>query len=246
MSAASPLASPASLAADSVAPYRAISRSAVMAIVAACLALPIAILTVVSANSGYGGDVINLGAWTAIISLFAVVFGLLGLLTIRRYPLEYTGKNLARTALLMGIVQLVLGASLASYTYATEVPDGYSRVWFYELRPDPENPLPLPISQRAIDLNEKPIFIKGYIHPGVAGTGKVDHFILVPDMGTCCFGGQPKPWDMIEVHVKDRDDRVAYSTRTMKLMGKFEISPNPGKTLGLTDVWYHMEVDDVK
>lgn len=232
---------------DHIAPYRAVSRSAVMGLVVACIALPLAVLTMVSAQSGYGGDAINLGTWTAMLSVFAVVLGGAGLLTIRRYPTEYTGKNLARAGLLMGLAQFALGVSLASYTYATEVPEGYTRVGFWELRPDPEEPLGLPISERAAKLNEQPIFIKGYIHPGVSGSGKVDHFILVPDMGTCCFGGQPDPWDMIEVFIKDKDQRVAYSTRTMKLAGQFAVAPTNRKAPGgLTDVWYHMQVDVVK
>lgn len=246
MATAAEFAAPPSKAADYIAPYRAISRSAVLSLVAACVALPVAVLTVVSAQSGFGGDAVSLGFWTATISVFAIVFGCVGLATIRRYPAEYTGKTLGRLGLALGLVQLVVGAALASYTYATEVPEGYERVGFWELRPDPEQPLPLPISQRAVELNEKPIFIKGYIHPGVASMGRVDHFILVPDMGTCCFGGQPKAWDMVEIRIKDKSDRVAYSTKRIKLAGSFVVQPTQGQSLGLSDVWYHMQVDHVR
>ena len=233
-------------AADAIAPYRAVSRSAVLSLAIAALGVPMAGLTLVSAQSGYGGDAVSLGFWTAALSVFAVVLGWAGLVTIRRYPLEYTGRSLARLGMFLGIGQFVVGSALASYTYATEVPEGYVRVGFWELRPDPEVPLPAPVSERAVELHEKQIFIKGYIHPGVAGTGPVDHFILVPDMGTCCFGGQPKPWDMIEVKIKDKADRVVYSTKNVKLAGSFAIEPTRGKALGLTDVWYHMQVDQVK
>ena len=82
--------------------------------------------------------------------------------------------------------------------------------------------------------------------PGVASMGKVNHFILVPDMGTCCFGGQPKPTDMIEVFVPDGKDRVAYSPRRIKLAGTFYLADVPTKSLGLNNVWYHMEIDQVK
>jgi hypothetical protein len=226
-------------------PYRAVSRSAVLSLVLALVALPIAVLTVVAARFHYG-DAVSLGFWTAIISIVAVALGGTGLLGIRRYPSEYTGKILAQIGLVLGIVQFAAGVGLSSYTYATEVPEGYTRVGFWELRPDPEQPLPVPISKKAIEITGKPIFIKGYMHPGVASMGKVTHFILVPDMGTCCFGGQPKPYDMIEVRISDKAQGVAYSTQKMKLAGTFAVSLSPSQSLGLQDVWYHMQVDQVR
>jgi hypothetical protein len=84
------------------------------------------------------------------------------------------------------------------------------------------------------------------MHPGVASMGKVNHFILVPDMGTCCFGGQPKPTDMIEVFIPEGKERVAYSPRRIKLAGTFLLADRPIQSLGLNNVWYHMEVDKVQ
>jgi hypothetical protein len=65
-------------------------------------------------------------------------------------------------------------------------------------------------------------------------------------MGTCCFGGQPKPTDMIEVFVPEGKQRVAYSPRRIKLAGTFMLADRPIQSLGLNGVWYHMEVDQVK
>jgi hypothetical protein len=231
---------------EAIHPYRAISRSAVLALLFALIAAPFAVLTLLSLYPKYGGDGVALGFWTAAVSVFAVALGCAGLASIRRYPNEYTGKWLALIGLALGLVQTTAGISAASYTYMTEVPEGYTRVGFWELRPDPEQPLGVPISQKAIDLHEKQIFIKGYMHPGVASGGRVNHFILVPDMGTCCFGGQPKPYDMIEVFIPDKTSRVAYSTRKIKLAGDFVVGQSRGKTLGLNDVWYHMQVDQVR
>ena len=226
-------------------PYRAVSRSAVLSLVLALVALPISILTVTAARYSYG-DAVSLGFWTAIIAIFSAVLGWVGLRSIRRFPNEYTGKILAQIGLVLGMIQFAAGVGLSTYTYATEVPEGYTRVGFWELRPDPEHPLPAPISQKAIDIAGKPIFIKGYMHPGVSSNGKVTHFILVPDMGTCCFGGQPKPYDMIEIRIPDQKQGVAYSTQKLKLAGTFAVGLAPGQSLGLQDVWYHMEVDQVR
>jgi len=229
---------------DDVAPYRAICRSAVISAVLAAISLPLVVLAVVSMRFQVG-DAVPLGFLGALLAAVAFVMGIVGARTVRRYPTEYTGARLARTGIVGGLVLAVVGAASASVTYRTEVPDGYSRVGFWELQPDPEEP-DLPIAPKAIELTGKPIFIKGYMHPGVASMGRVDHFILVPDMGTCCFGGQPKPTDMIEVFIPEGKERVAYSPRRIKLAGTFLLADRPIKSLGLNNVWYHLEADRVQ
>ena len=190
-------------------------------------------------------DTVWLGSWGAFFAAIAGVLGFFGARTVRRYPAEYTGGQLAKMGLIGGILLAITGSASATYTYSHEVPEGYSRVGFWELKPDPEQP-ELPIAPKAIQLTGKPIFIKGYMHPGVASMGKVDHFILVPDMGTCCFGGQPKPTDMIEVFIPEGKDRVSYSRHQLKLTGTFLLADRPIQSLGLNNVWYHMEADRVQ
>jgi hypothetical protein len=141
---------------------------------------------------------------------------------------------------------LAAGSGVASFTHATEVPDGYARVGFWELQPDPEDPDRLPIGRKALEISGQKVFIKGYMHPGVASMGRVNHFILVPDMGTCCFGGQPKATDMIEVFVPDGKPRVAYAPRRIKLAGTFMLADRPVESLGLAGVWYHLQADQVQ
>ena len=88
-----------------------------------------------------------------------------------------------------------------TYIYLTEVPEGYTRVHFYELQQEaggPDQP-----TEKAFEIDGQPIFLKGYIHPS-SGSGLLKRFILVPDLGTCCFGGQPKSSDMIEVDARRR------------------------------------------
>jgi Protein of unknown function (DUF3299) len=227
-----------------LAPYRAISRSAVVSAVMFGLSLPLVVLALVSMRFQVG-DAVPLGMLGALFAGFAVVLGISGARTVRRYPSEYTGGRLARTGLFGGLVLLFAGTAIASVTYNTEVPEGYKRVGFWELQPDPDEPT-LPFSPKAFELSGTQIFIKGYMHPGVASSGKVDHFILVPDMGTCCFGGQPKSTDMIEVFVPEGKQRVAYSPRRIKLAGTFMLADRPIQSLGLNGVWYHMQVDQVK
>ncbi|MFO0906578.1 MAG: DUF3299 domain-containing protein [Pirellulales bacterium] len=159
----------------------------------------------------------------AFLPLVGFVFGVLALRAIRRYPDELTGKIPA----ILGTAAsgLLLAGTIAFHTtvYLTEVPEGFERQSFYELQPDKEHP-EMAIPPKALSLHGKRVFIKGYVHPGVAQMGPVDHFLLVPDMGTCCFGGQPKLTDMIEVKLT-KGQTLAYSVRKRALAGTFQVDP---------------------
>jgi hypothetical protein len=225
-------------------PYRALSRSAVVGFVIACIGLVPLALAVYSRLSQFG-DAVPVGMLSAVIGIGAASMGFVGWLTIRKYPTEYTGSRLATMALAAGIVQVLLGAAIAVDTHIHEVPEGYERITFYDLQPNPDYP-ELPVSPKSIEISGQPVFLKGYMHPGVAGTGKVNRFILVNDFGTCCFGGQPKSWHMVEVHVPPGQPGIAYSRMTLKLAGKFGVSPVPTRSLGLDGVFYHLELDQVR
>ena len=210
-----------------VQPYRSISRSAIISMVLAVLSL----LALISPA-------------LLVLPVVGFVLGITALSAIRRFPLEYTGRGLALTGATMCGLIAVVGGSMHTYEYYTEVPEGYSRISFADLQPEPGRPEPIP--DQAVELSGNKVFIKGYMHPGVSSSGKVDHFILVPDMGTCCFGGQPKATDMIEVVIPDDAYRVSYAPRRIKLMGTFAVSRGPRQSLGLDDVWYHLTADKVQ
>lgn len=179
------------------------------------------------------------------LPLVGMVLGLVALSTIRRYPAEYTGSHLATIGAALCCLLFFGGATWHLYVYLTEVPEGYARMSFAELQPDPDYP-ELPVPPTAIKLSGQQVFVRGYMHPGVASLGKVDHFILVNDYGTCCFGGQPKPTHMIEIHVPKGKERLAYSRSVVKLAGTFGVSPVATDSLGLSSVWYHLQVDQVR
>src|SRR5262245_21033631 len=154
---------------ESLAPYRAVCRSAVLALVLALISLPLVAMAVVSCLFRFG-DAVQVGLVGGAVALPAVLLGWSGWRTVRRYPDEYTGGGLARFGFITGLTLLLAGLSAATFTYATEVPDGYERIGFWDLQPDPEHP-DLPFSPRAIELSGKRIFIKGYMHPAVATRG---------------------------------------------------------------------------
>jgi Domain of unknown function (DUF4190)/Protein of unknown function (DUF3299) len=209
--------------------YRSISRAAIMSLVLGFASI-----------GGLGFSSL------LILPVVGLVLGLVALSTIRRYPMEYTGGRIAATGIVLCTLLFVVGASWHTYDYLTEVPPGYIRTGFWELQPDVDRP-ELTVSPKSLELSGKSVFIKGYVHPGVASRGKVDRFILVPDMGTCCFGGDPKATDMIEVFVPDPANRLAYSRKRVKLAGKFEVSNESSQRMQMKNpVWYHLELREVR
>jgi hypothetical protein len=162
---------------------------------------------------------------------------------LRRYRNELTGKGMAVTGIVLSVVTVIFGSSIHAYVYATEVPDGYERVNWYELRGQESQPVNL----FAMQIRDKPIFIKGYVHPGVDGFGEVKSFVLVPDMKTCCFGGQPKPWDMIEITLAENCSKVKYSRHKRGLWGVFRVGPAAGKKIGtVRPGFYQMTAEDLR
>ena len=90
-----------------------------------------------------------------------------------------------------------------------------------------------------------PSFLKGYIHPS-SGSGLLKQFILVPDLGTCCFGGQPKSSDMIEVTLGGGQTTKAGLTKK-KLAGTFVLNQAPQKLSDFDNrVFYRMKVDQLR
>lgn len=224
---------------EDLADYRILSKSA---LIAALLLIPAAIFAVFSISLQMGTEALP---GVLPLPLVGIVLSVVGLNAIRRYPKEYAGKWLAEFALAAHVLLILGTMPYHFYVQATEVPEGYQRISFAELQPDPEKG-EYGIPQRAVELTGKRIFIKGYIHPGVASAGKVDQFILVKDFGTCCFGGQPEPTHMVEVKITGNASRIPYSQRIVRLAGTFALAPRQGETLGVQNVLYRLEADYVK
>jgi hypothetical protein len=207
--------------------YRAVSVSAIATIILAIVSLPALAFAKLLVLPGLG-----------------VLIGGYSVVTIRKRQDEFVGYNLARTGLAICSIVFVFGSVYSSYVYATEVPEGYTRISFDVLQPDPRTPQ-LPIPPSALELDGKQIFVKGYVHPGVERRKGIKQFILVPDMKTCCFGGQPELTDMIEVTLKD-PHRIDYSFARRKLAGTLRVSPYKKSVEGLDGVYYQLEVDYVR
>jgi len=190
--------------------YRALSKSAVLSLlfgflaVAGLLAIPLMVL-----------------------GLCGVLFAGLALRSLRCFPNELTGLRTAQIGLGLNLVMLISAAGLHTWVYLTEVPEGYQRISFYDLRP-PRRSMKL-VSPAASSLNGKKVFIKGYMHPGVKAQGSIRQFVLVPDMKTCCFGGQPDLFDMMEVTLTTTSS-LKYRMSVLKLAGEFLVNEDVVKS----------------
>ena len=206
-------------------PYRALSGAAVVSLLLALVALT--------------GLIFYPGLAFAAVGIACAFWALA---TIRKYPEEYGGRNLAVAGLMVNAMLLFGGAGYHIYDYVTEVPDGYVRVNYWELQP-PDGAADAP-TPRAFEVNGQDVFLKGYVHP-TSGAGMLRQFILVPDLGTCCFGGQPKSTDMVSV-VLDDGQTVKTDWYQKKLAGKFLVSPRGMRIAGFDNgIFYRFNVDQV-
>lgn len=180
-----------------------------------------------------------------VLPLLGVIFGLLALKALRDYPDELVGKGAARFGLILSGVCLVSSVAMHSFIYATEVPDGYRRISFAELKP----------SSRAIDLfparvkdfDGEKVFIKGYVRPPSGKQNNLDAFIMVGDFGDCCFGGDPSINEVVAVKIVS-DDTVNYGYGLRRIGGKFRLNPNtvPSHEDDIPRVLYEIEADYVR
>lgn len=209
-------------------PYRAISHGAIWSIVFFVVGLL---------------GLVPLFAPILILAVPGIIFAAVALRSILRYPEEFSGKGLAMFGLVACSLLFLGGVGQHTYIYLTEVPEGYERVQFYKLQAE-TNADDQP-TEIALAIDGKPVFLKGYIHPS-SGSGMLRQFILVPDLGTCCFGGQPRSSDMIEVNLPPGHS-VRASVTKRKLAGEFKVNRMPQKKSDFDNaLFYKMQVDQFK
>ena len=183
-------------------------------------------------------------AWISPLLLFlpacGIVFGIVAFRNLSKFPNELIGLGLARIGMILSVCLLVVSPIRHIYIYNTEVPEGYERIQFAWLKSPtgaPDFPTP-----EAIALNGKKVFLKGYIHPTSVASNAAKTFVLVPDISTCCFGGQPPLTHMIEVKLVN-DKYAGKSLRCFSLAGILEVHPYLKPVEGLEGVFYQLEAE---
>lgn len=140
-----------------------------------------------------------------VVCVVGIVIGGLALWSIKRGDGAYRGHAIAMTGLALSAFFLVAGSASHIYAYNTEVPDGHYRVNFSRDISDKQfvntngrqnlHPDVAPYEGQLI-------FIKGYMY-NTRTTKGLSGFTLLKDNGKCCFGGNPKSYDMMEIRLQD-------------------------------------------
>jgi len=173
------------------------------------------------------------------IPVMGIVVGLFAVARISRRRDEFTGTGVAKLGVALSMILLVAGPTRLIYDEATKVPPGYTRIFYDELQPNQQVKGELyPPSARELD--GKRVYIEGYIF----NPSDTKQFLLVRDQGDCCFGGNPKITDRIQVTLVD-PLRLAYRNRLFRVAGTFHV--NPTQAIGTTGgVYYHLEADHLQ
>jgi hypothetical protein len=186
--------------------YRALCPTAVVSVV-------VGVLSILTACSWY----------LAVVPLLGIGLGWQAVRKIRNAPNEWTGLELARLGIGLSVGMWVVGYGWLIFARASEIPYGYQPVSYEMLQPDPNSPAE-PIPQSALDMQDKRVFIKGYMQPRRQQTGIKD-FVLCPTNGECPFCiPNPKRTEMIRV-VLQGDLETIYTTHLIGVGGRFQVDP---------------------
>lgn len=165
---------------------------------------PVPMLAPVACFFGLASGLGFLTEFALPLCVFAFVLSFLAFRRISRSEGEFGGKHWAGIGLVASATFFAGGVARISHAYATEVPEGYTRVHFvkdisekefvdkgglFELHPD------------VAKLDGKKIYIKGFMWQVKQSTG-ISNFVFLKDNGKCCFGGQPQAFHKMIVKMK--------------------------------------------
>lgn len=219
--------------------YRALHTGAIIGLVLGVLS----VFMVVAAASSLEGSLL-----IAPIPVLGMFMSLRALGKIRREPEHYTGRPIALLGLVLSLVFLLGGVGYGGYVYATEVPEGYTRISFNAMKPDAiqeRGNVVVPPEIAALD--GKKVFIKGYIRPDSIKVSRgIDRFLLVRDNNQCCFGdlSTVKYHDQVLVDMQGTR-RVDYSDSIIRMGGILKVEPQNAAIIGKYPV-FSLQADYAK
>ena len=157
--------------------------------------------------------VLGLCGLTAFLGVFGIALAALGLVVSVAAIVRIRGEMEMVRGMLMAVLALLLSVTCVSggivsqiYHYNHEVPEGFQRVSFPE-EISARQFLYYGGGQRRLHpevakLVGKKIFVKGFMWLTQQDTDLED-FVFLKDNGECCFGGSPKPYDMMLVEMPE-------------------------------------------
>ena len=167
-----------------------------------------------------------------LIAAVALIISWLAIYQVNTSDGSVIGKLPARVALVFSLVGLIGGYAWEEYSFYLRVPDNHIPLKWSHLEPEDFGSRG-GIPKRAGIADGKDVYIEGYVHPGVSGMGNIAQFVLVGDFDTCCYGGQPKAWDMIEVQLPE-NVTIQYSRERREIWGKLLVNQSRRIAVGTT------------
>jgi hypothetical protein len=136
-------------------------------------------------------------------------------------PDEWTGRELAMLGMGLSIFCWIVGYGWLIFDTSSEKPAGYEWITYDKLQPDPNMPAE-PIPQTALDMQDKRVYIKGFMKARRQQTG-IKEFVLCPSNGECPFcNPDPKPTEMIRV-ILQGDMQTNFTTHQIGVGGRFQV-----------------------
>ena len=168
---------------------------------------PVSLVLGISSLTGF------LGLWGLGLAAVGILIGLAAVIRIWSDRAVVRGMWFAVIGLLLSTSSLTFGSMKMVHDYRTECPPGYLRVNFPNEISKHEfayyggaRRLAPPVAP----LIGKKLFLKGYMWQTQMSEG-LREFVFLKDNGECCFGGEPKPFDMMLVRMADNKTTPAFS-----------------------------------
>jgi len=207
---------------EAVANYRPLSTLAV----ASCLWVVLSLAALVD--------------WSlAALPVVGMVLGVWAWQRVRRHRHELAGGGLAIGGIAANLVVLVASWITLTYVHALEVPPGCIVVDYDQLQPNP-SVAGQQVSDRARELDGRRVLLKGYALAG-RHSQNIKQFVLMRDNMSCCFGGNPKPTDMVEVSLSG-DRQWNYTKDMLRVAGTFHVVQT-ATTDGRRQPLYRLDAD---
>ncbi|APZ95407.1 hypothetical protein [Fuerstiella marisgermanici] len=169
---------------------------------------PVAIVLGIASLTGFTNSVFGL-----VIAAMGVVIGISAVFRVRAAAGAAKGTWMAVVGTLASVLCLTFGSMKLVNAYETECPPGFKRVNFPNEISAHEfvyygglrrlHPKVAPL------IGEK-VFLKGFMWQTQRSEGLTE-FVFLKDNGECCFGGDPKPYDMMVVKMVDGQTTDAYT-----------------------------------
>ena len=156
-----------------------------------------------------------------VLPIGAIAAGWWALRRIRYAPEELTGTEIAWTGMGLAVVFGLIGGGCKLWVEEYGTPFGYEVIAFEDLQPDPKKPEEK-VPPAAEDLNDKQVFVKGYMAP-TRQQLRLKRFIICPTIGDCkfCNAGLART-KMIRVELTS-DLVMDYTTRLVGVGGIFKV-----------------------